>query len=443
LGATTLQRTTQTGEYLGSRDPKVAPKVPGLVLILERECATTLPLRLEGALELGRDSVHHLNDEHVSRRHARIARSEEGLRITDFGSRNGTFVDGVRLRDEAVFRDPRVLRVGRNLLLCVSDVTPFEQHPTAVRAGAVVGPSLFRTYASIGRAAKGGDALLLCGESGVGKELGARHFHAQGPSPNGPFIAVNCAAIPHGLAERLLFGAKRGAYSGATADAEGYLQAAHRGTLFLDEVSELEPLVQAKLLRALERKEALPLGAARPVPVDVRVCAATLKDLRQQVASRGFREDLFYRLAQNLVELPALRERLEEVPHLIAEELRSVNPRLQMRVAFVEACLLRPWPGNIRELKGEVRRCALLAEEGRLEAVEVHHLSQTAGRSLQPSTDRASTPTREVIEAALLAEGGNVSGAARALNIHRNQLRRFISRHGLDAKAWANRGGPR
>src|SRR5262249_50320661 len=101
------------------------------------------------------------------------------------------------------------------------------------------------------------------------------------------------------------------------------------------------------------------------------------------------------------------------------------------------------WPGNIRELKGEVRRCALLAEEGRLEAVEVHHLSQTAGRSLQPSTDRASTPTREVIEAALLAEGGNVSGAARALNIHRNQLRRFISRHGLDAKAWANRGGPR
>src|SRR5262249_33457136 len=187
---------------------------------------------------------------------ARVEQAEDGLRISDFGSRNGTFVDGVRLRETAVFHNPRVLRVGRNLLLWAPEVTPFEQNPTAVRAGAVIGPSLWRTYASIGRAAKGGDALLLCGESGVGKELAARHFHTQGRYPNGPFIAVNCAAIPHGLAERLLYGTRRGAYSGATSDAEGYLQAANRGTLFLDEVSELEPVVQAKLLRALERREA-------------------------------------------------------------------------------------------------------------------------------------------------------------------------------------------
>jgi len=436
-GGVTLQRTTQT-ERLDARETAGQPKAPGLVLILERERPTTLPFRLEGPLEFGRESPQSLKDEHVSRRHARVALDEGGLRITDLGSRNGTFVDGVQLRNEAVFREPRVLRVGRNLLLFAPDVTPFERFPTALRSGVIVGPTLRKAYASIGRAAKAGDTVLVCGESGVGKELGARQFHAQGPYPNGPFVAVNCAAIPQGLAERLLFGARRGAYSGAAVDAEGYLQAAHRGTLFLDEVGELEPPVQAKLLRALERKEALALGAARATPVDVRICAATLTDLRRNAAAGKFREDLFYRLAQHAVELPPLRQRLEEVPHLIAHELSGIEPQLQMRAAFVEACLLRPWPGNIRELKGEVRRCALLAKEEGASELQVHYLGETAGRSLGLAARHSSGPTREAIEAALLAEQGNVSAAARALNIHRNQLRRLLSRHGLDAKAWSS-----
>ena len=409
-----------------------------MVLILERESPTTLPLRLEGALEFGREAPQALKDEQVSRRHARVALDEGGLRVTDFDSRNGTFIDGARVRSEAVFRDPRVLRVGRNLLLFVPDVTPFERYPTALRSGAVVGPTLWKVYSAIGRAAKAGDNLLLSGESGVGKELGARQFHAQGPYSGGPFVAVNCAAIPHGLAERLLFGARRGAYSGAAADADGYLQAAHRGTLFLDEVGELESPVQAKLLRALERKEVLPLGSARATAVDVRICAATLADLRRDAAAGKFRQDLFYRLAQHAVELPPLRQRLEEVPHLIAHELSGIEPRLQMRAAFVEACLLRPWPGNVRELKGEVRRCALLAKEEGSAELQVHHLAQTAGQSLVSTAGNSPGPTREAIEAALLAERGNVSAAARALNIHRNQLRRFLSRHGLDAKAWSS-----
>ena len=409
-----------------------------MVLILERESPTTLPLRLEGALEFGREAPQPLKDEQVSRRHVRVALDEGGLRVTDFDSRNGTFIDGARVRSEAVFRDPRVLRVGRNLLLFVPDVTPFERYPTALRSGAVVGPTLWKVYSAIGRAAKAGDNLLLSGESGVGKELGARQFHAQGPYSGGPFVAVNCAAIPHGLAERLLFGARRGAYSGAAADADGYLQAAHRGTLFLDEVGELESPVQAKLLRALERKEVLPLGSARATAVDVRICAATLVDLRRDAAAGKFRQDLFYRLAQHAVELPPLRQRLEEVPHLIAHELSGIEPRLQMRAAFVEACLLRPWPGNVRELKGEVRRCALLAKEEGSAELQVHHLAQTAGQSLVSTAGNSPGPTREAIEAALLAERGNVSAAARALNIHRNQLRRFLSRHGLDAKAWSS-----
>src|SRR5262249_35010222 len=155
----------------------------------------------------------------------------------------------------------------------------------------VVGPALQLARQQIERAAKGGDCVLLTGPSGTGKELAARAYHAA-TGRKGPFIAVNCATIPSGLAERLLFRAKKGAYSGADADAEGYVQAANGGTLFLDELADLDPIVQPKLLRMLEEHEIVELGASRPRKVDLRVCVATLKDLRAEVAAKRFREDL-------------------------------------------------------------------------------------------------------------------------------------------------------
>jgi transcriptional regulator with PAS, ATPase and Fis domain len=193
-------------------------------------------------------------------------------------------------------------------------------------------------------------------------------------------VTVNCATIPKDLAERLLFGTVKGAYSGATSDAEGYLQAAHRGTLFLDEVAELEPGIQAKLLRVLETREVVPLGGTRPHPVDIGLCTATLRDLRDAVASGGFREDLYYRIGRPEVHLPPLRERPEEIPFLVEQAARSSGSKAG--APLVEACLLRPWPGNIRELSTEVRAAAALAVAEGSDLVEPRHLAPQAGQRI-------------------------------------------------------------
>jgi DNA-binding NtrC family response regulator len=294
--------------------------------------------------------------------------------------------------------------------------------------------------------------VCIRGESGTGKEGVARAFHRDGPRREGPFVAVNCAAIPQGIAERLLFGVRRGAYSGAEADAEGYVQAADGGTLFLDEVADLDLQVQAKLLRALETREVMPLGASRPRTVDLHVCSASNRDLRTQVTSGKLREDLYYRIARPAVTLPPLRERLEEIPALVEREVRRVAPELTLDVSFVEACLLRPWPGNVRELLIEARSAAQAALMEDAPLLESRHLDPGAGKpllaggSMMPAADAppsTGSPAREMrsrsrpldgeergrIEEVLLREGGNVAAAARALGMHRTQLRRLIGRH--------------
>jgi transcriptional regulator of acetoin/glycerol metabolism len=417
-----------------SRHPR--EPIAGLVLV-SSEVAPMLravPIFTTG-LELGRGSFagDPLDDERISSRHARVTHAGGKWTLSDLGSRNGTFVDGRRVEAETSFDDPRVLRVGRTLFLFSADVRRF-LGTTVDRVGdALVGPTLRSAWAEIDRAARFGDVLLLKGESGVGKELAARAFHAAGPKAKGPFVAVNCAAIPEGVAERLLFGARRGAYSGATVDAEGYLQAADGGTLFLDEVAELDEEVQAKLLRALEAKEVLPLGASRSRSVDVRVCSAT-RDLRAAVARGRFREDLYFRIGRPEVTIPPLRERLEEMSWLIAAELNRAREGLTFAPTFVEACLLRPWPGNVRELVSEVRRVAGIAQATGRNTVTHDDLAPDAGESLKADVrDEASDarpPDDAAIERALHDEGGNVTRAARVLGWHRNQLRRWLAKRG-------------
>jgi transcriptional regulator with PAS, ATPase and Fis domain len=258
-------------------------------------------------------------------------------------------------------------------------------------------------------------------------------------------VAVNCATIPTGLAERLLFGAKKGAYSGATADSEGYVQAADGGTLFLDEVAELDATVQPKLLRVIETHEVVSLGASHPRKVDVRVVAATLKDLRNEVQVGRFRDDLYYRIGRPEVRLPALAERMEEMPWLVVRELARVDPRVTAHSSLIETCALRPWPGNVRELLSEVRRAAREAlAEGRTQ-VKNSDLAEMAGREIGDQ-NRASTPSvsqdlsRETIEGALRAENGNVTRAARTLGMHRNQLRRWITKNNVDPKTFGPGG---
>jgi DNA-binding NtrC family response regulator len=250
-----------------------------------------------------------------------------------------------------------------------------------VRDGIVVGPSLAKVHGEVVALSRAGQGLFVYGESGTGKEIAARLYHESGPRRGGPFLAVNCATIPKDLAERLLFGAVRGAYSGAVADAEGFLRAASGGTLFLDEVAELDLAVQAKLLRALEMRSVVPLGGTRALPIDVGLCAASLTDLRQAVARRSFRQDLYYRIGLPEVHVPPLRERSEEVPALIALTLQRTSS-LGAAPSLIEACLLRPWPGNVRELCAAVGAAAALSAAAGAATVSDRRLAAGAGLPL-------------------------------------------------------------
>jgi transcriptional regulator with PAS, ATPase and Fis domain len=421
---------------------------PGLVVIFSDGRPKCLPIRLDKKpIEIGRvrsEGVFDVNDDRVSRRHARIAIKGDSVRVTDLDSRNGVFVDGKRVLDETFARLPRLLRVGQTLFRFTPDIRPFLRATVEVTAEGIVGPTLRASRDWINRAAAAGDTLLLTGPSGSGKELAARAYHATGRFATGPFIAVNCAAIPQGLAERLLFGAKKGAYSGATSDSEGYVQAADHGTLFLDEVAELDLGVQPKLLRVLEMREVLALGAAHPKKVDLQVCAATLKDLRAEVSAGRFREDLYYRIGRPEVRLPSLVDRLEELPALAAAELKRADSRLVPSSGFLEACSLRAWPGNVREFLREVRQAARAALDGGRSVVESKDLSPTAGEEISAEVKAIAQPevSREAIESALKRELGNVTRAARALGMHRNQLRRWVARNNVDPKLFGGAAEP-
>jgi DNA-binding NtrC family response regulator len=292
-------------------------------------------------------------------------------------------------------------------------------------AGIVCGAKLRVALDAVAQAARRDRDVLLTGESGTGKEIAARVFHEEGPRKKERFVAVNCATIPEGLAERLLFGAKKGAYSSATADAEGYMQSADGGVLFLDELGELDLGVQAKLLRVLETREVMALGATAARKIDVRICAATNRDLRAEVAAGRFRADLLYRLSQE-VALPPLRERIEEIPWYIARA-SSLPPHGKL----VEACLLRPWPGNVRELVREIQIACDGASDDK--ALRPEHLRASAGE-IVGAPDPVGELTQERIESALKANGGNVTAAARALGLHRTQLYREMKRLGVTPK---------
>lgn len=475
------------------RESAQAVPVPGLVVLMQAgqpatgTRAVAITRATTDGVIIGRGAPHGLlsDDEQVSRGHVRVAVTATGFRIEDLGSRNGTLCDGVKIEGARECTSPVLLRLGRSLLWLVADIRPFtgEHRPGRVSSnGPVLGGLSRRALGEIAIAGKAGDTLLILGESGSGKELMARAFHEAhfGPDTRAPLVAVNCAAIPEALAERLFFGATRGAYSGAT-DADGYIVEAHGGTLFLDEVAELDLGVQAKLLRALETREVLKLGATSARKVQIRICAATHKDLRREVSEGRFRADLYYRVGRPEVRLPPLRERVDELPWLWQRALGGVAPQLKAAVSTIEACALRPWPGNVRELLQEARRAGHAALQEGSDVVRPDHLANEAGfaltaragagarsaRDADAEDDAASTrpatadawaesseaspgglrlreaasPARSapplstaalddsVIQAALAQSGGNVTGAAKLLGLHRNQLRRWLAKH--------------
>jgi len=419
-----------------------ASPVPGVALVFVdgRPASRAIPLE-SGVIVLGREAG--IEDGRVSRRHVEIEYRNGTWIIRDQGSRNGTFVDGKRITNQVEYEGAPLVRFGQSLALCAHDLRQFLQDGVISTSTYVAGPELMTAWRAIETAARAGGGVLITGETGTGKELAAQRFHKASGS-SGPFIAVNCAAIPEGVAERLLFGARKGAYSGAT-DADGYFVAAHGGTLFLDELGELDLNVQAKLLRALENREIIPVGATRPIPVDVRVVTATTRDVAAAVGDKTFREDLYYRIGRPEVRLPPLRERREEIPHLVDRMLDSVDSSPTADVAFVEAAMIRAWPGNVRELVGAVRRAGYAAVAEQRGMVMADDLEPDAGVPLPGQPDpsasgrlRAGTSTDDqAVLAALREARGNVSRAARSLGWHRTQLRRWIEKHGIDPKSFA------
>lgn len=431
----TIEQTSATPGGSGSSKP-------GIVLVFDAGKPAYQAFELpRSGLELGRGSPAGAleADERVSRKHVTVSSARGAWGVQDLGSRNGTYVNGERIQGYVELDAPALIRLGHSLLWTVADIAPYRalQSPIGAGGAAVIGGLSRRAWGEIEVASRAGDTLLIRGESGVGKELAARRMHEVcfGERSSAPFVAVNCAAIPEGLAERLLFGAKRGAYSGAHTDAQGYVMAAHQGTLFLDEIAELDPLVQAKLLRVLEAREVLPLGESKPRPVQLRVCAATHENLREAVSAGRFRQDLYFRLGRPEVILPPLRERIDELPWLIQAELARTRPDRVAAVSFVEACALRAWPGNVRELLREVRLAAHAQLEPDSHQLLAQHLAPDAGQLISPSAAAAAGAAKSLsgvddarIEAALSEHQGNVSRAARALGLHRNQLRRWLAK---------------
>ncbi len=295
-------------------------------------------------------------------------------------------------------------------------------------------PAMVEVYKIISRVAPTDATVLIEGETGTGKELVARMIHAQSPRAAHPFVAVDCAGIPPTLLESELFGAVRGAYTGADRDRTGVFEAAHRGTVFLDEIGDIDSGFQLKLLRFLQEKEIRPVGAARPKPVDVRVIAATNRDLQKAVEEGKFRQDLWFRLNVVRITLPPLRQRAGDVALLANYFLKKYNERYGMQARLLPDGLRAledyTWPGNVRQLQHVIERLVILAPGGRIDGAAVRDAIQ-ASAPREKAIETLAAAEEEQIRRVLQATGGNKSRAARILGIERKTLYRKLERMGL------------
>jgi two-component system NtrC family response regulator len=292
---------------------------------------------------------------------------------------------------------------------------------------------------TIGMLADSNATVLISGETGTGKELVARAIHDHGHRGRQPFVAVNCAAIPAELLESELFGHVRGAFTGAVSDRKGAFREADHGTLFLDEIGDMDSAMQAKILRALQERIVTPVGG-KPVPVDVRVIAATHRDLSQRVRDGNFREDLFYRLHVVPIQLPPLRERIADIVPLAEHFLAKASAAKRLSPDAAARLIRHGWPGNVRELKNAMERAAVLVRSDVVHAADLDFIDETQptapGAIDWPDEDLLSATARleeMLIRRALARSAGNRAEAARLLGIHRQLLYSKMTRYGLDA----------
>jgi transcriptional regulator with PAS, ATPase and Fis domain len=386
----------------------------------------------------------------VSRVHARVSRGEEGWMIADLESRNGTFVNG-RAIDEATIGTADVVRIGDALFKLVEedadaflgyliDGTTTAETSLAPRETLVGGLKIRTMIAELERVAPTVLPILILGETGTGKELVAHALH-DASGRRGRFCAINCAAIPPSLFESELFGFKRGAFTGALSDKPGLVQVAHGGTLFLDEIGDLPLEAQAKLLRMIEAREIIPLGATSAEAVDVRIVCATHMDLGALVESGAFRSDLFARINGYMVQLPPLRERKEDLFMLVRHFLdQHGRTDLQVGLPFMFALCRYDWPHNVRELEAAMKRAVAVADGSEL---QIAHLppavrdaadskSKPSRSTLGRSTPRSPQPSEQELRELLERFQGNIAAIARELGRDRAQVHRWIKSSRID-----------
>ncbi len=457
-----------TGEDLGETPISSA----FLVVALDCEQPTKAGLRISlsevDSLQIARGTTcHHerttenggavlvltLPDRHLSSDHARISKTEsgDGYILTDSKSKNGTFINGSRTK-KTKLHDLDIVAVGSTLLMFRQDIARFPREPADVDAAsfsdpmATLSPHFARMSAKAARCAATDLAILLTGESGTGKEVAARWLHKRS-GRRGEFIAINCGALPETLIESELFGAKRGAFSGADRDRVGLVQAADGGTLFLDEIAELPLASQVKLLRVLQEREVTPVGDTVAQKVDIRVISATLKDVDEAVTDGRFRPDLLARIAGFRFDLPRLADRPEDIGLLIGrmvERHKDANlsdAPIRFERTAARGLLQYEWPLNVRELEQVLHSAIALADNGKIATKDLPTAIQAASVP-QRAGARGESQEEEVFRAELVtqlrAHRGNISAVARKMGKARVQVRRWCERFGLDASEFRN-----
>jgi transcriptional regulator with PAS, ATPase and Fis domain len=395
-----------------------------------------------------------LTDDRVSARHLSVREVDGRYAVRDLDSTNGTLYEGSRLTQLSVSVGS-VLKLGRTFLRIQPQARALDVEPSQSRHfGELVGESLVmrEVFAVLELAAAGDVTVLLEGETGTGKELAARALHDGSARRRGPFVAVDCGALPEGVLESELFGHVRGSFTGATQARAGLFARAHGGTLFLDELDGVPLATQARLLRAIEERAVRPVGADQARPVDVRLVTAAQSRLERRVAEGSFRADLFYRISVLSLALPPLRARREDVALLVTELLRRRGFAAgEVAGDNLDLLLSHDWPGNVRELRNCLDR-AVAVSPGARGFSDLRLSLAPVALAGDPLAVRSDLPFAEAKEAVLhgferrylrdlLARtGGNLSAAARESGVDRKHLRALARRHGLVAPAGGDAG---
>jgi transcriptional regulator with GAF, ATPase, and Fis domain len=431
---------------IATRSMQARESTIGIQVIVMSGSAKGTSRRIGERMRIGKavDNDLVLADDTVSRHHCELTRAADGVHVRDLGSTNGTKVQGARVT-EAVVQPGVVLKVGEIEIALRPSVRSVEVMPSdKTWFGSAIGQSLAMRsiFGVLERIAPTDATVLLEGETGTGKDVLARAIWTESTRAQGPFVVVDCGAVSYSLLESELFGHERGAFTGAVAARQGAFELADGGTVFLDEIGELPLDVQPKLLRVLETKEFRRVGGNRTMKTNVRVIAATKRNLQREVLGGKFREDLYFRLAVVPVTVPPLRGRREDIPALVEHMLKAAGGGIVVSDETMQGLLAHDWPGNVRELRNVLDRALYMAKAtgvGELNLVSMPTSASTGdvfhfepGKSYRETRAKYDGEfERRYVKWLLARHGGNVSAAARDAKMDRKHLHDMAKKHGL------------